>query len=86
MTTTTIRIGAALALLAAPAAAQDTTLRFASITPEAGYIHSEHPAPFAEAVEEASGGRLALDLQPVGVYGAADQLLDLVENGIVDMA
>lgn len=83
---TTIRIGAALALLAAPAAAQDVTLRFASITPESGYIHSQHLAPFAEAVEEASGGRLALDLQPVGVYGQAGQLLDLVENGIVDMA
>lgn len=82
----TIRIGAALALLAAPATAQDTTLRFASITPEAGYIHSEHLAPFAEAVEEASGGSLTLDLQPVGVYGQAGQLLDLVENGIVDMA
>ena len=82
----TIRISAALALMAAPGLAQDTTLRFASITPEGGYIHSEHLQPFAEAVEEASGGRLAIDLQPVGVYGAADQLFDLVENGVIDMA
>ena len=74
------------ALLPVQAQAQEVTLRFASVTPAAGYIHSQHLAPFSERVEKASGGRLKLDLQPVGVYGSAGQLLELVENGIIDVA
>ena len=66
--------------------AQEVTLRFGSVTPQAGYIHSQHLQPFADRVGEATDGRLKLDLQPVGVYGGAGQLLELVENGIVDMA
>ena len=62
-----------------PCASPPSRRRLATSTPSTS---SPSPTPWRRP---AAAG-LALDLQPVGVYGAADQLLDLVENGIVDMA
>ncbi len=76
----------ALAVTAAPATAQEFTFRFASLTPEGGYVHENHLRPFAEAVMADSDGRIAIDLQPVGVFGAPAQAYELVEAGIIDMA
>lgn len=76
----------ALAGFALPASAQEFTFRFASLTPEGGYIHEQHLRPFAEAVERDSDGRIAVDLQPVGVFGRPNQAYELVESGIIDMA
>lgn len=87
MTARPITAGVALALaLGGAAAAQEVTLRFASLTPEGGYIHEEHLRTFAERVEADSGGRIAVDLQPVGVFGPPPQLYELVESGVIDMA
>ncbi len=68
------------------AAAQEFTFRFGSLTPAAGYIHSTFLQPFADAVERDSGGRIEIDLQPVGTYGSPRQAFELVESGVIDMA
>lgn len=82
-----VAAAAAIALSAATSAlAQEHTFRFASLTPETGYVHDQHLRAFKEAVEEQSGGRIAIDLQPVGVYGKPNQYHDLVKNGVIDMA
>ena len=86
MTPRHLLAGLALSALALPTAAQEFTFRFASLTPEGGYIHEQHLRPFAEAVERDSGGRIAVDLQPVGVFGRPNQAYELVESGIIDMA
>lgn len=76
----------ATVLAAAPAGAQEYSFRFVSLTPESGYVHDQHLRTFAEAVEADSDGRIAIDLQPVGVYGKPAQYHDLVKNGVIDMA
>ncbi len=86
---TLLQGGAALsaaAIITGPARAADYTFRFASLTPAAGYIHSQHLVPFKEAVERDSDGRIAVDLQPAGVFARAPQLHQLVETGVLDMA
>ena len=86
---TLLKSGAALsaaAIITGPARAAEYTFRFASLTPEAGYIHSQHLMPFKEAVERDSNGRIAVDLQPAGVFGRAPQMHQLVESGVLDMA
>lgn len=75
-----------LAVTSTPAAAQEFTFRFASLTPEGGYVHENHLRPFVEAVMADSDGRISIDLQPVGVFGAPAQAYELVENGVIDMA
>jgi len=75
-----------LAVTSAPAAAQEFTFRFASLTPEGGYVHENHLRPFAEAVMADSNGRISIDLQPVGVFGTPAQAYELVESGVIDMA
>lgn len=81
-----LAVAAAVVALTAPAVAQEHSFRFASLTPEGGYIHEQHLRPFVEAVEADSDGRIAIDLQPVGVFGAPNKLYELVEAGVVDMA
>lgn len=74
------------AIVAGKARAAEHTFRFASLSPETGYIHSQHLAKFKEAVERDSDGRIYVDLQPAGVFGKVPQLHKLVESGAVDMA
>lgn len=86
MTRPILAAALALAVTAAPATAQEFTFRFASLTPEGGYVHETHLRPFVEAVMADSDGRIAIDLQPVGVFGPPAQAYELVEAGIIDMA
>ncbi len=81
-----IAVAAINVMFIGTASAQEHSFRFASLTPEGGYIHEKHLRPFVEAVEDDSGGRIEIDLQPVGVFGAPNKLYELVEAGIVDMA
>lgn len=76
----------ALVLTGTAAQAQEFSFRFASLTPEGGYIHEEHLRTFVEAVEADSDGRIDIDLQPVGVFGSPRQAYELVESGVLDMA
>ena len=79
--------GLAAAALVRPRAAraQEHTFRFASLTPEGGYVHAQHLVPFKEAVERDSDGRILVDLQPAGVFGKSQQTHQLVESGVLDM-
>ncbi len=86
---TMLQGGAALsaaAIITGPARAAEHTFRFASLSPETGYIHSQHLARFKKAVERDSDGRIAVDLQPAGVFGRVPQFHQLVESGVLDMA
>lgn len=73
-------------LLAGPVMAQEFTLRLGTPVPEGQWIYQKDLIPWAEKLREESGGRLVVDLQPVGVYGAPDRYLELVETGVLDAA
>jgi TRAP-type C4-dicarboxylate transport system substrate-binding protein len=78
-----------LALLAAgsgPALAADIVLRFASINTEGTAAYDQALVPFVRAVEEESGGRIEIDLKPVGGYGKPTELFNMVERGDIEMA
>jgi TRAP-type C4-dicarboxylate transport system substrate-binding protein len=72
--------------LALPAAAQEFTIRLGTPVPEGQWIYQKDLVPWAEKIKEESGGRLVIDLQPVGVYGTPDRYLELVETGVLDAA
>ncbi|MBN9672993.1 TRAP transporter substrate-binding protein [Roseibium aggregatum] len=68
------------------AAAEQTTLRFAMPVPSGQWILQNDLLPWAEKIEKESGGRIVVDIQPVGVFGTPDTYLELVESGVIDGA
>jgi len=82
---------AALALLfllpVAASAQQVTKLKYAEFSPDRERIHNVVTKPFAEAVQEASGGKLQVELFPNGALGRNPaQQAQLVQDGIADIA
>ncbi len=91
MTTEARLLGAAfgaalLAGAAAPAVAQEVTIRFATPVPEGQWIYERDLKGWKEAVETQSDGRIKVELAPVGVFGSPDRYLELVEGGVIDAA
>lgn len=76
--------GAASALLAGSAAAQDITLRLAHFAAE---THPGHIAAkaFAEAVEARTGGAIAVELYPANQLGSPPEQLEQTILGAIDM-
>lgn len=87
MTRTTVALGALFAILGPVAAqAQEVTLRLshwvpASISPASAGIN-----PWAEAVMEASDGRIEIQIFPAQQLGRAPDHYDMARDGIVDLA
>ena len=87
-------IRTALALIAAiflvgaqDATAQDVTLRLQHFLPATSHTHAGFIAPWAKRVEEASQGRIKIDIYPsMQLGGRAPQLYDQVRDGVVDIA
>lgn len=75
--------------LAAPAivrAQEVTTLRVHQMLPAQATIPSKAIAPWAQRVEEASGGRLKFELYPaMQLGGAPPDLFDQAKDGVVDL-
>ena len=52
-------------------------LTYAEVNPLDGTIVGEMSKAFKSKAEEVSGGKLLIDLQPGGVLGSEDQILDI---------
>ncbi|MFP4326489.1 MAG: TRAP transporter substrate-binding protein [Paracoccaceae bacterium] len=80
-------LGAAIALAVPLAAqAQDVTLRLSHWVPAGIAPASKGIEPWARAVEEASEGRIAIDIFPAQQLGKAPDHYDMARQGIVDFA
>src|SRR3954465_3166834 len=80
-------VGAAAAwLLPSPVPAAEQTLRFGTINAKGTATYDDILVPFARAVEEKSGGRFAVDIQPQGGFGRPVELFPMVEKGDIEMA
>ncbi len=76
-----------LAVLApAPAGAAEQTLRFGTINLANTPTYDEILVPLARAIEEKSGGRLAVELKPLGGFGGAVEMFPKVERGDLEIA
>ncbi|RAI02065.1 hypothetical protein DLJ53_11855 [Acuticoccus sediminis] len=84
--TACLGLAAGALLFGTSAQAQDVRLRFAAPVPERHWILQNDLFPWAKKLEAESGGRLAIDIQPVGVFGTPDKYLELVESGVIDAA
>ena len=86
--TTIARISAAAlaAALAMPAAAQDVTLTLHHFLGERAPAHSEMLVPWAERVEELSGGAVEIEIYPAMTLGGRPpELAAQARDGVVDM-
>lgn len=71
--------------LATPAAAQDVTLRFQHFVNPASANPAYFMAPWAEAIEAQSNGRIKVELYPfMQLGGSAANMYDLIADGAVD--
>lgn len=76
-----------VAAMAAPAAAQKTTLKFAVFTPEKERTFQVVMKPFAERVMAAAKGTLDIKLYPNGALGRhPGRQLKMVQDGVADIA
>ena len=76
----------AIALASAPASAADYVLRFASLFNNNAPILHDVLEPWAQQIEAESGGRIHIDLQPLGTFGKAVDYARMVEQGDVEIA
>ena len=82
----TLMIGTAAASIAVPASAQEYTLRLHSFGSPTSLDHTAHLDPWAAAVEEDSGGRIAVEVYPaMQLGGRASDLVQQMEDGVVDI-
>ena len=78
---------AALVASAMPAVAQEVTLRMHQFLPPQATVPAQILIPWAEAVAEASGGRIKVEVySAMALGGTPPQLMDQVADGVVDIA
>lgn len=87
MKKTVLAAAAAATALTAPlvASAQEVTLAFSHWVPP---VHALQPTgfePWAQSINEASGGRIQIDIFPAQQLGAAPDHYDMARDGIVDI-
>ncbi len=66
--------------------AAEYTLRFATINLAGTVPYEQVLVPFARAVEQDSGQRIEVALQPMGGYGKPAALFDMAERGDIEIA
>ncbi|MBP0615723.1 TRAP transporter substrate-binding protein [Jiella mangrovi] len=78
--------GAIIAAASGYAAAQDVTLRIHQMLPPQATIPHDVLAPWGEAVEKESGGRIKVELYPsMQLGGTPPELFDQARDGVVDV-
>ncbi|WP_172294648.1 TRAP transporter substrate-binding protein [Pseudoruegeria sp. HB172150] len=82
----TILATAAALSLAAPAAAQEVELTLSHWVPPTHPLQVTGMEPWANSLEEASGGRIKVTIYPAQQLGAAADHYDMARDGIVDIA
>ena len=76
----------AFAVAAAPAAAQEVTLRLHQFLPSPAVLPSKILVPWSEMVEEASGGRIEIQhFDAMSLGGRPPDLIDQARDGVVDI-
>jgi len=79
-------VAAACAAFAAPAAAQQITLKLHHLLPPQAPAHSQMLAPWAQDVEKAAGGKVKIELYPaMALGGKPPELINQVRDGVVDI-
>lgn len=79
-------VAALAAGFAAPAAAQDVTLRFHHFLPPMSNFHAKGLVPWSEKVTKESGGRIKFQLYPsLQLGGTVPQLFDQAKDGVADI-
>ncbi len=74
------------AMTAVPTVAQDVTLRLHQFLPPPATIPSLVLVPWANSVEEASGGRIKIEhFDAMALGGRPPQLMDQAQDGVVDI-
>lgn len=84
-----LKAGLMAALMAngMPALAQEVTLRMHQFLPPQATVPAQILIPWAEAVGEASGGRIKVEVfSAMALGGSPTQLIDQVADGVVDIA
>ena len=84
-----LKAGAIACLLASaiPTVAQEVTLRMHQFLPPQATVPAQVLIPWAEAVGEASGGRIKVEVySAMALGGTPPQLMDQVIDGVVDIA
>ncbi|MBM9595404.1 TRAP transporter substrate-binding protein [Roseitranquillus sediminis] len=85
--TTRLLAGAALAALALPAAAQETTLKVSHYLPTVHGIHTDFIVPWTEAITECTGGEVQFEISAAGSQlGNVARQQEQVMAGVVDIA
>ena len=76
---------AAILALSAPLSAQEVTLRFQHFVSPASANPTYFMQPWADAIEEQSGGRIKVELYPfMQLGGSATSQYDLIRDGAID--
>ena len=82
----TLLAGGAMALMSLPAAAQEVTLRLHQFLPPVSTIPKDILKPWAEGVEQASGGRIKIQhFDAMALGGKPPDLMDQARDGIADI-
>ena len=72
--------------LAIPAAAQEVTLKLHQFLPPQANVPAQVLDPWADSVEEASGGRIKIDRFPaMQLGGKPPELIDQAIDGVADI-
>ncbi len=78
-------LAATLATTASIASAQEVTLRFQHFVSPKSANPTYFMAPWAEAIEEQSGGRIKVELYPtMALGGKAQSQYDMIRDGVID--
>ena len=80
-----LTVAAGLSILAGTAWADTVTLRFSSFHPATHWYVKDHLEPLFKSIEEATEGRVKVELLPK-VVGTALSQYDVVRDGLADMA
>ncbi len=77
---------ASLAALASTADAAEVELTLSHWVPPVHALHGTGMEPWAQAIKEASGGRIEVTIFPSSQLGAAPDHYDMARDGVVDIA
>ena len=78
-------LAAFLTIPAVSAGAQEVVLRFQHFVSPASANPKYFMQPWADAIEEQSGGRIRVELYPfMQLGGGATEMYDLIADGVVD--
>lgn len=81
-----VAVAMGVALAAGTAASQEVKLKLHHLLPPVSHAHKNMLVPWAEKINNESGGRIQIDIYPaMQLGGKPPQLIDQVRDGVVDL-